>query len=93
MTELSEAQRALLSQRLRRRDKPRPSIPALPAHQPPPLSYAQERLWFMEQYAPGNAAYTIPLVRRVRGPLQADALEAALRKVCERHQPLRTRFP
>ncbi|WP_433444169.1 non-ribosomal peptide synthetase/MFS transporter [Nonomuraea sp. CA-141351] len=93
MTELSEAQRALLSQRLRRRDKPRPSIPALPAHQPPPLSYAQERLWFMEQYAPGNAAYTIPLVRRVRGLLQADALEAALRKVCERHQPLRTRFP
>ncbi|MFI7638049.1 amino acid adenylation domain-containing protein [Nonomuraea sp. NPDC049400] len=93
MTELSEAQRALLTQRLRRRDRPRPSIPALPAGQPPPLSYAQERLWFMEQYAPGNAAYTIPLVRRVRGPLQADALEAALRGVCERHQPLRTRFP
>ncbi|MFI7127215.1 amino acid adenylation domain-containing protein [Nonomuraea sp. NPDC050153] len=93
MTELSQAQRALLTQRLRRRGGSRPSIPALPADRPPPLSYAQERLWFMEQYAPGNAAYTIPLVRRVRGPLQADDLAAALRKVCERHQPLRTRFP
>ncbi|QFY08857.1 amino acid adenylation domain-containing protein [Nonomuraea phyllanthi] len=97
MTELSEAQRALLTQRLRRRDRrhgdPAPAIPALPAHQAPPLSYAQERLWFMEQYAPGNAAYTIPLVRRVRGPLTADALRSALRRVCERHQPLRTRFP
>ncbi|MEV6034602.1 amino acid adenylation domain-containing protein [Nonomuraea sp. NPDC052116] len=93
MTELTQAQRALLTQRLRRRGGSRPVIPALPADRPPPLSYAQERLWFMEQYAPGNATYTIPLVRRVRGPLRPDVLAAALRRVCERHQPLRTRFP
>ncbi|MEU0569104.1 amino acid adenylation domain-containing protein [Nonomuraea sp. NPDC005983] len=92
MTELSEAQRALLTQRLRRRSS-RPTIPALPPGQPPPLSYAQERLWFMEQYAPGNVAYTIPFVRRLRGPFAAGALAGALNRVAARHQPLRTRFP
>ncbi|TDC90751.1 amino acid adenylation domain-containing protein [Nonomuraea deserti] len=94
MTELSEAQRALLTQRLRRRRPAAgPAIPALPPGQAPPLSYAQERLWFMEQYAPGNPAHTIPLVRRVRGPLTAGALEAALERIVSRHQPLRTTFP
>ncbi|MER6944217.1 amino acid adenylation domain-containing protein [Nonomuraea sp. NPDC000554] len=92
MTDLSEAQRALLTQRLRRRSS-RPTIPALPPGQSPPLSYAQERLWFMEQYAPGNVAYTIPFVRRLRGPFAAGALAGALNRVAARHQPLRTRFP
>ncbi|MBT2230238.1 non-ribosomal peptide synthetase/MFS transporter [Nonomuraea sp. NEAU-A123] len=92
MTELTEAQWALLTQRLRRR-KSVPTIPALPDGQAPPLSYAQERLWFMEQYAPGNPAHTIPFVRRLRGPLSAELLGAALDRVAARHQPLRTRFP
>ncbi|TDE24021.1 amino acid adenylation domain-containing protein [Nonomuraea mesophila] len=96
MTELSEAQRALLTQRLRRRRPAQaagPSIPVLPPGQAPPLSYAQERLWFMEQYAPGSPAHTIPLVRRVRGPLTEDALAAALKRIAARHEPLRTTFP
>ncbi|MEV0381245.1 amino acid adenylation domain-containing protein [Nonomuraea sp. NPDC050643] len=92
MTELTEAQRALLTQRLRRRGSAA-TIPALPGGQAPPLSYAQERLWFMEQYAPGNPAHTIPFVRRLRGPLAADLLGDALNRVAARHQPLRTRFP
>ncbi|TMR94446.1 non-ribosomal peptide synthetase/MFS transporter [Nonomuraea basaltis] len=92
MTELTEAQRALLTQRLRRR-KSTATIPALREGQAPPLSYAQERLWFMEQYAPGNPAHTIPFVRRLRGPLSADLLGDALNRVAARHQPLRTRFP
>ncbi|MEU4232964.1 amino acid adenylation domain-containing protein [Nonomuraea sp. NPDC026600] len=92
MTELTEAQRALLTQRLRRR-KSVPTIPTLPDGQAPPLSYAQERLWFMEQYAPGNPAHTIPFVRRLRGPLSAELLGDALDRVAARHQPLRTRFP
>ncbi|MFD1540515.1 non-ribosomal peptide synthetase/MFS transporter [Nonomuraea guangzhouensis] len=92
MTELTEAQRALLTQRLRRR-KSVPTIPALPDGQAPPLSYAQERLWFMEQYAPGNPAHTIPFVLRLRGPLSASLLGDVLDQVAARHQPLRTRFP
>ncbi|MEV1240493.1 amino acid adenylation domain-containing protein [Nonomuraea sp. NPDC049750] len=92
MTELTEAQRALLTQRLRRR-KSVPTIPALPDGQAPPLSYAQERLWFMEQYAPGNPAHTVPFVRRLRGPLVASLLAGALNQVAARHQALRTRFP
>ncbi|MEU7853455.1 amino acid adenylation domain-containing protein [Nonomuraea sp. NPDC049141] len=92
MTELTEAQRALLTQRLRRR-RSVPTIPALPDGQAPPLSYAQERLWFMEQYAPGNPAHTIPFVRRLRGPLFASLLGDALNRIAARHQPLRTRFP
>ncbi|MEV0151285.1 MULTISPECIES: amino acid adenylation domain-containing protein [unclassified Nonomuraea] len=92
MSELTEAQRALVTQRLRRR-RSVATIPALPEGQAPPLSYAQERLWFMEQYAPGNPAHTIPFVRRLRGPLSADLLGDALNRVVARHQPLRTRFP
>ncbi|MFI6790565.1 amino acid adenylation domain-containing protein [Nonomuraea sp. NPDC050383] len=92
MSELTQAQRALLTQRLRRRGSAA-TIARLPEGQAPPLSYAQERLWFMEQYAPGNPAHTIPLVRRLRGPLSAELLGDALDRVAARHQPLRTRFP
>ncbi|NUW41372.1 non-ribosomal peptide synthetase/MFS transporter [Nonomuraea rhodomycinica] len=92
--QLTEAQRALLARRLRRRRAPAaPVVPPLPEGQEPPLSYAQERLWFMEQYAPGNVAYTIPFVRRLRGPLDAAALSRAFDEAAARHQPLRARFP
>lgn len=47
----------------------------------------------MEQYAPGTTAYTIPLARRLRGPLDPAALQQALRTVTNRHEALRTRFP
>ncbi|WP_214321296.1 non-ribosomal peptide synthetase/MFS transporter [Nonomuraea sediminis] len=92
MTELSQAQRELLSRRLRKR-RTGPTIPRLPEGESPPLSFAQERLWFMEQYTPGNAAYTIPYVRRLRSPVTEDALASALNAVANRHEPLRARFP
>ncbi len=59
----------------------------------PPLSFAQERLWFMEQFAPGTAAYNIPVARRLRGPLDLPALRRALDAVVARHETLRTRYP
>ncbi len=87
---------ALLAQRLRlpADTTATATAPAIPrrAEPDPPLSYAQERLWFMEQYAPGTAAYTIPLARRLRGPLEPDALRAALATLTHRHEALRTRF-
>ncbi|MFE9427313.1 amino acid adenylation domain-containing protein [Kitasatospora sp. NPDC006697] len=90
--QLSAAQQDLLAARLR---LPAPAAPAIPrrAEADPPLSYAQERLWFMEQYAPGTSAYTIPLVRRLRGPLDRTAFTAALAALTGRHEALRTRFP
>ncbi len=58
-----------------------------------PLSYAQQRLWFLEQIAPGTAAYHLPMAERLRGPLDARALEAALLALVRRHEVLRSRFP
>ncbi|GGK81471.1 hypothetical protein Ppa06_48630 [Planomonospora parontospora subsp. parontospora] len=91
---LSDTKRALLEQRLRRRAPGRPAaIPPRPPDRPVPLSFGQERLWFMEQFAPGSAAYTIPISLRLRGPLDPDRLELALRAVVARHESLRMRFP
>ncbi|MEM7411463.1 MAG: amino acid adenylation domain-containing protein [Myxococcota bacterium] len=58
-----------------------------------PTSHAQERLWFLDQLRPGDAAYAIPLVLRLRGALDTDALAAALSEVVRRHEVLRTTFP
>jgi amino acid adenylation domain-containing protein len=57
----------------------------------PRLSFAQERLWFLDRLSPGDAAYNIPLAIRLRGPLAVAALGAALGEVVRRHQVLRTR--
>ncbi|GAA2748108.1 amino acid adenylation domain-containing protein [Kitasatospora cinereorecta] len=98
--QLSPDRQALLAQRLRRpgaADRPgaAPARPPIPrrTEADPPLSYPQERLWFMEQYAPGTAAYTIPLVRRLRGPLDPEAVRGAVRVLTDRHEALRTSFP
>lgn len=57
-----------------------------------PLSFAQERLWFLNRLGPGDFAYNLPSATRLHGPLDVPALEAALRVVLERHEALRTRF-
>ncbi|MGJ6963140.1 amino acid adenylation domain-containing protein [Streptosporangium sp. G11] len=68
-----------------------------PARRPegtaPPLSFAQERLWFMEQFSPGTGAYVLPAAARLRGPLDLAALEARLDAAVTRHESLRMRFP
>jgi amino acid adenylation domain-containing protein/non-ribosomal peptide synthase protein (TIGR01720 family) len=74
----------------------RPSRPVLaPAAERPariPLSAAQRRLWLVERIAGGSVAYNFPLVFRLRGRLDLDALRAALLDVTDRHEALRTRF-
>lgn len=57
------------------------------------LSVGQERLWFLDQFEPGDASYNIPLVLRFTGPLSPSALGAALDTVAGRHEALRSRFP
>ena len=57
-----------------------------------PLSFAQQRLWFLDRLIPGNAFYNIPVPMRLRGRLDVAALQAALDALVVRHETLRTRF-
>ncbi|HSK75747.1 MAG TPA: amino acid adenylation domain-containing protein [Thermoanaerobaculia bacterium] len=57
-----------------------------------PLSFAQQRLWFLHQLDPGSAAYNAPVALRLAGPLDLGALERSLTEVVRRHEVLRTRF-
>ncbi|HEX2189970.1 MAG TPA: amino acid adenylation domain-containing protein, partial [Longimicrobiaceae bacterium] len=56
---------------------------------PLPLSFPQQRLWFIDRMDPGGPAYTIPLAVRLRGPLDAPVLARALAEVVRRHEALR----
>ncbi|WP_349877441.1 amino acid adenylation domain-containing protein [Micromonospora sp. HUAS YX12] len=99
MTDLKDpareaARQALIARRLRaRQTAPAARIAPRPSGAQVPLSYAQERVWFMDQLAPGEAAYHIAVPLRVRGPLDVDALRAALTALADRHESQRTRFP
>ncbi len=59
---------------------------------PPPLSFAQQRLWFFDRLVPGGTAYNMGVALRLRGALDAAALAAAIREIVRRHETLRTTF-
>jgi amino acid adenylation domain-containing protein/FkbM family methyltransferase len=73
---------ALTSMRLTRRPRPAEI----------PLSFAQERLWFLDQLEPGSASYNVPLALRLGGALDLPALAASLAGIAGRHETLRTTF-
>ncbi|ODH00206.1 hypothetical protein A4S05_34205 [Nostoc sp. KVJ20] len=57
-----------------------------------PLSYAQKRLWFLDQFEPNSASYNIPFGLRLVGTLNVVALEQSLIEIIHRHEALRTNF-
>ncbi|MEO7417195.1 MAG: condensation domain-containing protein, partial [Thermoanaerobaculia bacterium] len=68
-------------------------IEPAPRTGPLPLSFSQERLWFLDQLDPGGAAYNIAAAVELAGPLDVAALGGALAEVARRHEALRTTFP
>ncbi|MFJ8032148.1 amino acid adenylation domain-containing protein [Streptomyces sp. NPDC096032] len=71
----------------------RPAVRARTREGDAPLSYAQQRLWFLQQVHEGTAAYHIPHALHLTGSVDVAALEAAVRDVVARHEVLRTVYP
>ncbi|MGD2147544.1 MAG: condensation domain-containing protein, partial [Anaerolineae bacterium] len=57
-----------------------------------PASFAQERLWFLDQFEPGSSLYNVPTALRLQGALRMDALVESLNAIVARHESLRTTF-
>ncbi len=64
-----------------------------PLPEPVPLSFAQQRMWLLQQLDPHSPAYSVPMPGRLRGQLEPRRLHAALRALVRRHEILRTTFP
>jgi len=87
LARLPEAQRAALLRRMREREETTGE-----GGRRWPLSFGQERMWFLGRFDPGDTTYHIPWCVRLRGPVDAEAIAAAFTRVAERHHVLRTRF-
>ena len=81
---------AFLRQGVNLSDTSRSAIPTAPRAADLPASFAQQRLWFLDQMSPGNCAYNMRDGLRLRGQLDAGALTRALGALVERHEVLRT---
>jgi amino acid adenylation domain-containing protein len=68
------------------------SIAPVSRNQPLPLSFAQQRLWFLDNLEPGSPDYNIPAPVRLVGQLDVAALEQSFNEIVRRHEILRTRF-
>ena len=96
INKLSPAKRALLEKRLGGKfaetSNPGQLCPR-PAQDLYPLSFAQERLWFLGHLAQGKALFNRPMVFRLTGTLNVRALQRALKEILRRHEVLRASFP
>src|SRR5689334_7501119 len=94
--ELTRTRQSLVEKRLRNALKAPAgtvSIPRRSSAPTAPLSFAQQRLWFIDQLEPGSPAYHIATSLRLSGNLNVHALERAMQSIVDRHEVLRTRFP
>src|SRR4051812_45152049 len=85
----------LVRRRLRGEATPAPGGGIVPAARPEavPLSYAQHRMWLLDQLRPGGTEYLMTPALRLRGRLDTVALRTALDALVARHEVLRTRYP
>ena len=93
--QLTPAKRALLEMRLKGKAPQQvlnQTIGRRPEESGVPLSFAQQRLWFLHQMAPKSTAYNMPTALRLKGVLNASTLAAAFSKVIDRHEILRTTY-
>src|SRR5262249_16409246 len=93
--DLSAPRRALPEALLPEQGMPSPaaahtSIPLRSEDGPAPLSFAQERLWFLDRYQPGSAFYNVPVALKLTGTLDVPALQTSLNEIISRHKALRT---
>jgi amino acid adenylation domain-containing protein len=92
---LSPEKLGLLELLLKRKGIARQANPVIPRRTqvgPYPLSFAQQRLWFLDQLEPGNPAYNVPAAIRLTGSLNIAAVRQSLDEVVRRHESLRTIF-
>jgi hypothetical protein len=90
---LPPEKRALLEQRLLKLGgAARAVIPRRRPSDPAPLSFAQQRLWFLDQLTPGSATYNAAVALRLQGALDTDALRRAIDTLVARHEVLRTAY-
>ncbi len=82
-TTVSNDRRTLLEEQLRQATAEPETVP---------LSFAQQRLWLLDQLEPDSALYNVPLALELSGPLHVEALQKALGELIRRHEILRTRF-
>ncbi|MBV9494204.1 MAG: amino acid adenylation domain-containing protein [Acidobacteria bacterium] len=90
---LSSAKRALLEKLVAERRAAAGEVRPRPRPERIPLSFGQERLWVVEQLAPGSAAYNESIALWLEGALDVDALQRAIDEVVRRHESLRTSVP
>jgi amino acid adenylation domain-containing protein len=88
--DLSAAKRALLEARLKGLNRPQRIVRA--SRLEAPVSFAQERLWFLERLQQGGTVYNVPARLPLHGALDEAALERALGEIVRRHEVLRTTF-
>jgi amino acid adenylation domain-containing protein len=94
-SQLSAAKQALLAKRMRGQAKATSVVEGIERRvegEPAPLSFAQEQLWFLDQFTANDALYNISLAVRYKGKLDVGALERSLGGIIQRHEALRTTF-
>ncbi len=95
MGRLSPAQRALLDRRMREHNRTPDRLSRIPRRQRldrSRLTVDQERIWLIHQFDPGDPAYAVFFASRLRGDVNADAIQRAVDAFVRRHEPLRTTF-
>ncbi|MEA5513967.1 non-ribosomal peptide synthetase, partial [Nodularia sp. UHCC 0506] len=95
LSNLTPEQKALFERRLKQKGLTLPQSSTIPPRNQTeniPLSFAQQRLWFIQQLDKNSYVYNVPCILKMRGKLQTLALETAINELRKRHETLRTYF-